>query len=91
MMGLIALVSLLEGSLATTLWYERVPSKSNPADLPSRMLSQEACSRFEAELKGDIACASVIRDFLASGAYCPRLSKALTEALTFEVDMLSAA
>ena len=91
MMGLIALVSLLEGSLATTLWYERVPSKSNPADLPSRMLSQEACSRFEAELKGDIACAGVIRDFLASCAYCPRLAKALTEALTFEVDMLSAA
>ena len=35
MMGLISLVSLLEASLCTTMWYERVPSKSNPADLPS--------------------------------------------------------
>ena len=90
MMGLISLVSLLEGSLTTTLWYERVPSKSNPADLPSRLLHQEACSRFGAEFKGDIACTTVIQDFLLSDEYCPRLSKALTEALRFEVGMLSA-
>ena len=90
MMGLISLVSLLEGSLATTLWYERVPSKSNPADLPSRLLHQEACSRFTAEFKGDIACTSVIEGFLLSDAYCPRLAKALTEALNFEVSLLSA-
>ena len=38
MMGLISLVSLLEGSLCATMWYERVPSKSNPADLPSSLL-----------------------------------------------------
>ena len=91
MMGLIALVSLLEGSLATTLWYKRVPSKSNPADLPSHMLRQEACSRFRADFKGDIACASVIRDFLVSDVYCPRLAKALTEALTYEIGLPSAA
>ena len=90
MMGLISLVSLLESSLCTSLWYERVPSKSNPADLPSRMLHQEACSRFGAVLKGDVACTSVIQDFLLADSYSSRLSKALTEALTFEVGLLSA-
>ena len=83
--------SLLEGSLATSLWYGRVPSKSNPADLPSRLLCQEACSRFGADFKRDIACASVIQDFLLADSCCSRLAKALTEPLSFEVGLLSAA
>ena len=41
-MALIALVSLLEGACETALWYERVPSKSNPADLPSKRLGSSS-------------------------------------------------
>ena len=89
MMGLISLVSLLEGSLCTTMWYEQVPSKSNPADLPSRQLFSEAASRFSAEMKGDIACAPEMCNFLTSGQYCPRLARAITEAIRFEASVLA--
>ena len=64
MMGLISLVSLLEGALSATLWYERVPSKSNPADLPSRGLMSEAAKRFNATAMGDLTCTEVMRNFL---------------------------
>ena len=89
MMGLISLVSLLEGSLCTTLWYERVPSKSNPADLPSRGLFPEAASRFGAEIKGDIACTQEMNDFLVSDQYSSRLAQAIAEAVRFEASMLA--
>ena len=46
LMALIALVSLLEGACETALWYKRVPSKSNPADLPSRFQVEEVARRF---------------------------------------------
>ena len=36
MFNIICIVTLLEAILETSLWYERVPSKSNPSDLPSR-------------------------------------------------------
>ena len=75
-MGLISLVSLLEGSLCATMWYERVPSKSNPADLPSKLFG-EAASRFSAEMKGDIACAPEMCNFL------------ITEAIRFEASVLA--
>ena len=62
MMILIALASLLQGALNSSLWYERVPSKSNPSELPSRGLCEEAAKRFAAEVRGDIACAEVMMD-----------------------------
>ena len=89
MLGLISLVSLLEGSLCATMWYERVPSKSNPADLPSRKLFDEAASRFRAEMKGDIACTPEMCNFLTSDQYYPRLARAITEAIRFEGSMLA--
>ena len=89
MMGLISLVSLLEGSLCTTMWYERVPSKSNPADLPSRQMFTEAASRFGAEMRGDVACTQEMSDFLVSDQYSPRLAQAITEAIRFEASVLA--
>ena len=88
MMGLIALVSLFEGALGVTLWYERVPSKSNPADLPSRGLMQEAASRFGAMVKGDLVCTQVMSNFLVSSAYGPTLAKASASALSLEAETL---
>ncbi|CAE7332461.1 unnamed protein product, partial [Symbiodinium sp. CCMP2456] len=40
LLRVISLVALLEGSLEALLWFERVPSKSNPADLPSKPPAQ---------------------------------------------------
>ena len=36
-------------------WFSRVPSTSNPADLPSRNRSDEACLRFQAHFGGKLA------------------------------------
>lgn len=66
LLRLISMVALLEGSLETLLWFERVPSKSNPADLPSRGEAALACQRFQAEDKGDIALTQTMTDFLCS-------------------------
>ena len=82
MMSLIALSSLLEGALNTSLWYERVPSQSSPSDLPSR------AKRFAAAVKGDIACADVMSDFLKAGSYSPSLANALTSALRLEASLM---
>ena len=88
MMSLISLASLLEAALSTSLWYERVPSKSNPSDLPSRGLFEEAARRFAAEMKGDIACTDVMCDFLKAGRYSPSLANAVTAALRLEASLM---
>ncbi|OLQ04798.1 hypothetical protein AK812_SmicGene12112 [Symbiodinium microadriaticum] len=55
MFNIICIVTLLEAILETSLWYERVPSKSNPSDLPSRGALVEAAERFAVLDKGDVA------------------------------------
>jgi hypothetical protein len=41
-------------------WFARVPSTSNPADLPSRNQSEEACLRFRAQFGGKLAVPKAI-------------------------------
>ena len=88
MMSLISLVSLLEGALSATLWYERVPSKSNPADLPSRGLMSEAAKKFNATAMGDLPRTEVLRDFLKTQAYNSNLARAMVSAMSVEAEAL---
>ena len=53
-MSLIVLIYKQLSDLAVIPWFARVPSKSNPADLPSREASNEACLRFNAKFKGSL-------------------------------------
>ncbi|CAE7215102.1 unnamed protein product [Symbiodinium sp. CCMP2456] len=86
LLRVISLVALLEGSLEALLWFERVPSKSNPADLPSRAEIAEACARFKLENKGDIALTSTMKDFLWARDYEPVLARAILESARLEAD-----
>ena len=66
-------VSLLEGANETVMWYERIPSSANPADLLSRFAVHEACKRFSCEPKGDVALTDEILEFLRCKIYNPKL------------------
>ena len=41
-------------TLESLIWFARVPSASNPADLPSRRDTHEACARFNAQYSGKL-------------------------------------
>ena len=72
MCNIISLVTLLEAILETSLWYESVPSKSNPSDLPSRFALAEAMSRFQVVDKGDVAVSEHVFLMLMAKSYEPR-------------------
>ncbi|CAE7245188.1 unnamed protein product [Symbiodinium sp. CCMP2592] len=86
MMRLISLVALMESSMEALLWFERVPSKSNPADLPSRGQFAEACERFRAINKGDVAATDTMMDFIRAPHYEPKLAQAILTSARLEAD-----
>ena len=88
-MGLVTLVSILEAANEVALWYERVASSANPADLPSRGATIEACNRFNCVDKGDVAITAEMMQFLTSKAYEPAIGRAITEAVRAEADLLA--
>ena len=49
-------------------WVERVPSKSNPADEPSRGLGVEAASQWHAKLWKSFSCQDQMVDWLLRAA-----------------------
>ena len=55
------------------IWYERVPSFSNPADLPSRRREQEACRRWSLSFAGDIALPPELLASIVDGVPFPEL------------------
>jgi hypothetical protein len=61
---LVSLISLLDAILPFSAWCERVPSASNPADLPSRNDSETLCRMFNAVNQGDIPLPAYIFNFL---------------------------
>ena len=61
---LVSLISLLDAILPFSAWCERVPSASNPADLPSRNDSETLCRMFNAVNQGDIPLPPYILNFL---------------------------
>ncbi|CAE7259149.1 unnamed protein product [Symbiodinium sp. CCMP2456] len=89
MSNIICLVTLLEAILETSLWYERVPSKSNPSDLPSRGALEEAVKRFGVLDKGDVAVSEHVLSMLVSKTYDPRLADAVAKAVRCEADLMA--
>ena len=61
---LVSLISLLDAILPFSAWCERVPSASNPADLPSRNDAETLCRMFGAKNQGDISLPPYILSFL---------------------------
>ena len=68
-------LSLLDTVHPFGAWHERVPSESNPADLPSREEIQAATSLFHATPVGDIALPDLMLQFLMSVKFDQRLAK----------------
>ena len=68
-------LSLLDAVHPFGAWHERVPSPSNPADLPSRGEIQKAIAMFGAEPLGDIVLPDSILSFLMSVKFDQRLAK----------------
>ncbi|CAE7927895.1 unnamed protein product [Symbiodinium necroappetens] len=89
MFNIICIVTVLEAILETSLWYERVPSKSNPSDLPSRGALAEAVERFAVLDKGDVAISEHVLSMLVSKSYDPRLANVIAKAVRCEADMVS--
>ncbi|CAE7294808.1 unnamed protein product [Symbiodinium sp. CCMP2592] len=86
LMRLISLGALMESSMEALMWFERVPSKSNPADLPSRGLFAQACDRFQAINKGDVAATDTMLDFIRAPNYEPKLAQAILSSARLEAD-----
>ena len=54
MFRVVAVINAMDAVFPFGAWYDRVPSKSNPADLPSRGESVKLCSMFGASDQGGI-------------------------------------
>ena len=61
---LVSMISRLDAILPFSAWCERVPSTSNPADLPSRNDSETLCRMFNAVNHGDIPLPPYMLGFL---------------------------
>ena len=64
MRAMVYMLCLLEARHPFLAWHERVPSQSNPADMPSREDWQECCSLFNGIPMGDIELPPVLMNFL---------------------------
>ena len=63
---MVYLLSLIETVHPFSAWHERVPSQSNPADMPSRGQGQQCCELFNGAPLGDIFLPEVVLDFLTT-------------------------
>ena len=66
--------SCLEGAMPCYLWYERIASYCNPADLPSRRQAEQACRRWNLKLGGDISLPSELYTSIIDGVPFPQLA-----------------
>ena len=64
-------VACMEALLPSFTWYERIASYCNPADLPSRFRSMEACERWSLCYGGDIALPAEMLSGLVDGLSFP--------------------
>ena len=81
MRPLINMVSIIESVFPFHSWHERVPSASNPADLPSRGPWLEASHRFGGCPLGDISLPQCALNFMTSLSFSTKLA----EELRFEI------
>lgn len=64
-------VACMEAVWPSFAWYERIASACNPADLPSRFKSDEACLRWALQYGGDIALPAELLSALVDGVPFP--------------------
>ena len=77
MRPLINMVSIIESVCPFHAWHERVPSASNPADLPSRGQWLEASHRFGGCPLGDISLPQCALNFMTSLSFSKKLAEEL--------------
>ncbi|CAE7297549.1 F25B4.6 [Symbiodinium sp. CCMP2592] len=70
MFRLMALVNVMDSVHPVGAWYHRVPSKSNPADLPSRDESSELCRIFNATDQGEFTPPEEMVRFIMEPSFC---------------------
>ena len=75
MRPLINMVSIIESVFPFHSWHERVPSASNPADLPSRGQWLEASHRFGGCPLGDISLPQWALNFMTSLTFSKKLAE----------------
>ena len=66
MRSLVYLLSLIESKQPFSAWHERVPSPSNPADLPSRNEWRRCCEIFNGIPMGDVSLPETVLRFLTT-------------------------
>jgi hypothetical protein len=65
--------SCLEGAMPCYLWYERIASYCNPADLPSRRRTAEACQKWNLGFGGDVSLPAELYTSILDGSPFPRV------------------
>lgn len=64
----------MEAAMPCFIWYERVPSYSNPADLPSRQKADEACHLWNLQFAGDIVLPPELMTAIVDGVSFPEVA-----------------
>ena len=82
-------VSLLEGANETAMWYERIPSSANPADLLSRFAVHEACKRFLASPRGMWRSQTKYLSSCGARFTIPNWGDAIATAIRVEADLMA--
>ena len=80
---LLCAVSIIDTETPFAAWMERVPSPSNPADLPSRQKATELCQLLNAADQGPIELPAGLLSFLMQNRFDPELA----EVVCFEAEV----
>eukprot|EP00435_Cladocopium_sp_Y103_P047305 s818_g13.t2 len=80
---LLCAISVIDTQTPFSSWMERVPSPSNPADLPSRQKADELCRLLNATDRGTIDLPAGLLSFLMRGHFDPQLA----EVVRFEAEV----
>ena len=80
---LLCAISIIDTETPFAAWMERVPSPSNPADLPSRQKAGELCKLMDARDCGSIELPAGLLTFLMQS----RFDSQLAEVVRFEAEV----
>ena len=84
MFAMLTAISILDTVVPTSVWFERVPSAANPADLPSRGESAKLCAAVGAQDCGDICLPDQLLAHVTKLKYDIQVAEALAQAAELE-------
>ena len=65
----------MAAAIPCSIWYERIPSYSNSADLPLRQKAPEACHLWNLQFAGDIVLPPELLTAIVDGVSFPEVAR----------------